>query len=98
VASAGYNFVRWLGGATAPYAASKLGELVDPSLPYYAGALCCLVGVTQLVTQASPAASSRASWAASSSGVPTNAGPQPGGRRATTIATASLALAAGPTV
>ncbi|GAA4608410.1 MFS transporter [Actinoallomurus liliacearum] len=51
VASAGYNFVRWLGGAVAPYIASKLGEGVDPSLPYYAGALCCLIGMAVLYTR-----------------------------------------------
>ncbi|MCO5992683.1 MFS transporter [Actinoallomurus rhizosphaericola] len=51
VASAGYNFVRWLGGAIAPYIASKLGEQVDPSLPYYAGALCCLAGMAVLYTR-----------------------------------------------
>jgi MFS family permease len=51
VASAGYNFVRWLGGATAPYAASKLGEGVDPSMPYYVGALCCLIGIAVLYTR-----------------------------------------------
>ncbi|MCO5972115.1 MFS transporter [Actinoallomurus soli] len=51
VASAGYNFVRWLGGAVAPYIASKLGEQVDPSLPYYTGALCCLAGMAVLYTR-----------------------------------------------
>ncbi|MEV5747653.1 MFS transporter [Actinoallomurus sp. NPDC052308] len=51
VASAGYNFVRWLGGAVAPYIASKLGEGVDPSLPYCAGALCCLIGMAVLYTR-----------------------------------------------
>ena len=30
VASAGYNFVRWMGGALAPYIATKLGEDVRP--------------------------------------------------------------------
>jgi MFS transporter, ACDE family, multidrug resistance protein len=51
VASAGYNFVRWLGGAIAPYAASRLGEGIDPALPYYAGALCCLAGMAVLYTR-----------------------------------------------
>ncbi|GAB3986486.1 MFS transporter [Actinoallomurus acanthiterrae] len=51
VASAGYNFVRWLGGAIAPYAASRLGEEIDPALPYYTGALCCLVGMAVLYTR-----------------------------------------------
>ncbi|NYE47647.1 hypothetical protein HDA32_002767 [Spinactinospora alkalitolerans] len=49
VASAGYNFVRWLGGALAPFVATKLGEEVDPALPYVVGALCCVVGMAILV-------------------------------------------------
>ncbi|GAA4631290.1 hypothetical protein GCM10023196_060140 [Actinoallomurus vinaceus] len=48
MASAGYNFVRWLGGAIAPYAASRLGDGIDPALPYYADALCCLAGMAVL--------------------------------------------------
>ncbi|MCG5218798.1 MFS transporter [Streptosporangium sp. KLBMP 9127] len=45
VASAGYNFVRWMGGALAPFIATKLGEEISPDLPYYLGALCCLAGI-----------------------------------------------------
>lgn len=45
VASAGYNFVRWMGGVLAPYIATKLGEAISPDLPYYVGAACCLVGI-----------------------------------------------------
>ncbi|MFD8557141.1 MFS transporter [Streptosporangium canum] len=48
VASAGYNFVRWMGGALAPYIATKLGEDVAPALPYLLGALCCLAGMAVL--------------------------------------------------
>ncbi|MDP9867245.1 MULTISPECIES: MFS transporter [Streptosporangium] len=48
VASAGYNFVRWTGGALAPYVATKLGEDVAPTLPYFLGALCCLAGMAVL--------------------------------------------------
>ncbi|GLZ79031.1 MFS transporter [Actinorhabdospora filicis] len=44
-ASAGYNFVRWMGAALAPYIASKLGEEVSVSLPYYVGAACCVVAM-----------------------------------------------------
>ena len=33
VASAGYNFIRWMGGVIAPYAAPKLAELATP-LPF----------------------------------------------------------------
>ncbi|MEU8122801.1 MFS transporter [Spirillospora sp. NPDC049024] len=45
VASAGYNFVRWTGGALAPYAATKLAEEVDAKLPYVVGAACCAVAI-----------------------------------------------------
>lgn len=48
VASAGYNFVRWMGGALAPYIATKLGEDVAPAVPYFLGAFCCLVGMAVL--------------------------------------------------
>ncbi|MFI6599736.1 MFS transporter [Nonomuraea sp. NPDC050536] len=48
VASAGYNFVRWMGGALAPFIATKLGEEISPALPYYVGALCCAVGMAIL--------------------------------------------------
>ncbi|MGI5167372.1 MFS transporter [Spirillospora sp. CA-253888] len=51
VASAGYNFVRWMGGALAPYIASKLAEEFDPSVPYYAGAACCVVAIAILVVR-----------------------------------------------
>ncbi|GAA4065765.1 MFS transporter [Nonomuraea soli] len=48
VASAGYNFVRWMGGALAPYLATKLGEEVGVAVPYLLGAVCCLAGMTIL--------------------------------------------------
>ncbi|MQY03897.1 MFS transporter [Actinomadura macrotermitis] len=49
VASAGYNFVRWMGGALAPYIASKLAEHFSTAVPYYAGAACCAVAMAILV-------------------------------------------------
>ncbi|WP_157431365.1 MFS transporter [Actinomadura hibisca] len=51
VASAGYNFVRWMGGALAPFFASKLAEKTDASVPYYVGAACCLVAIAILVVR-----------------------------------------------
>lgn len=45
VASAGYNFVRWMGGALAPFIATKLGEEISPSLPYIVGTACCAVAM-----------------------------------------------------
>ncbi|TYD00085.1 MFS transporter [Arthrobacter echini] len=43
VASAGYNFVRWLGGALAPFAATKLAELYDPRVTYAVAAAMVVV-------------------------------------------------------
>jgi MFS family permease len=37
VASAGYNFVRWIGGAVAPWLAGQLAERVNPHVPFYVG-------------------------------------------------------------
>ncbi|MBB5784119.1 MFS transporter [Nonomuraea jabiensis] len=48
VASAGYNFVRWMGGALAPFIATKLGEELGVAVPYALGAACCLVGMAIL--------------------------------------------------
>ncbi|MEU7894966.1 hypothetical protein AB0B45_19175 [Nonomuraea sp. NPDC049152] len=48
VASAGYNFVRWMGGALAPFIATKLGEEAGVAVPYTVGAICCLAGIAIL--------------------------------------------------
>ncbi|MEV4397531.1 MFS transporter [Nonomuraea sp. NPDC049607] len=48
VASAGYNFVRWMGGALAPFIATKLGEEVGIAVPYAVGAACCAIGMAFL--------------------------------------------------
>lgn len=39
VASAGYNFVRWMGGALAPFVAAQLGEHFGPQVPFFAAAV-----------------------------------------------------------
>jgi MFS family permease len=51
VASAGYNFVRWMGGAIAPYLASKLAEHINSDAPYFVGAACCAVAIGILATR-----------------------------------------------
>ncbi|MGW0810092.1 MFS transporter [Nonomuraea sp. NPDC002799] len=51
VASAGYNFVRWMGGALAPFIATKLGEEIGISVPYVLGAVCCVIGMAVLYTR-----------------------------------------------
>lgn len=45
VASAGYNFVRWMGGVIAPFTATKLGEGVGVSVPYYVAAVVAVLAV-----------------------------------------------------
>ena len=48
VASAAYSFVRFSGGAVAPYVAGKLGENVSIHAPFWMGAGAVLVGVLVL--------------------------------------------------
>jgi len=38
VASAAYSFIRFVGGAAAPFLAGKLDESFVPSIPFYVGA------------------------------------------------------------
>jgi MFS family permease len=45
VASAGYNFVRWMGGALAPFIATWLGETFGAPVPFYASATALLVAI-----------------------------------------------------
>ena len=49
VASAAYSFVRFSGGAVAPYAAGKLGENVSIHAPFWMGAAAVFVGVAILM-------------------------------------------------
>jgi MFS family permease len=45
VASAGYNFVRWMGGALAPFAAAQLGEHFGAQVPFFAGAVATIIAI-----------------------------------------------------
>jgi MFS transporter, ACDE family, multidrug resistance protein len=67
VASAAYSFVRFSGGAVAPYAAGKLGENVSIHAPFWMGAVAVAVAVAVLAAgsrflrgEALPAAHSQA--------------------------------------
>lgn len=51
IASAGYNFVRWIGGAIAPFLAGQLAERINPHVPFYVGAGALLLGLAVLVTR-----------------------------------------------
>jgi MFS transporter, ACDE family, multidrug resistance protein len=48
VASAAYSFVRFSGGAIAPYAAGKLGEHVSLHAPFWMGAVAVVIGIAVL--------------------------------------------------
>ena len=50
VASAGYSFVRFIGGAIAPYLAGKLAEWYTPHIPFFVGAGATLIAVLVLFT------------------------------------------------
>jgi MFS transporter, ACDE family, multidrug resistance protein len=49
-ASAAYSFVRFGGGAVAPWLAGKLGESVSPHLPFWVGAGATALAVVVLLT------------------------------------------------
>ncbi len=48
VASAAYSFVRFSGGAVAPWLAGKLGEEISPHLPFWVGAGATALAVAAL--------------------------------------------------
>lgn len=48
VASAAYSFVRFSGGAIAPYAAGKLGENVSVHAPFWMGAAAVVIAIAVL--------------------------------------------------
>ncbi len=49
IASAGYSFVRFIGGAIAPYLAARLGEIFNPHVPFFVGAAAILLGLVVLL-------------------------------------------------
>jgi MFS family permease len=55
-ASAAYSFVRFSGGAVAPWLAGKLGEEINIQLPFYVGAFAVLLAVGALATGWKPLA------------------------------------------
>jgi len=48
VASSAYSFVRFSGGAIAPWLAGKLAEWYSPHVPFYAGAVAVIVSILVL--------------------------------------------------
>jgi MFS transporter, ACDE family, multidrug resistance protein len=55
-ASAAYSFVRFSGGAVAPWLAGKLGEEVNIQLPFYVGALGVVIAIAVLASGRKPLA------------------------------------------
>jgi predicted MFS family arabinose efflux permease len=49
-ASAAYSFVRFVGGAIAPWLAGKLGESISPHVPFWVGAVATVLAVGVLST------------------------------------------------
>jgi nucleotide-binding universal stress UspA family protein len=50
IASSAYSFVRFCGGAVAPFVAGKLGEHVSVQAPFYLGAAMTAIGIGVLWT------------------------------------------------
>jgi MFS transporter, ACDE family, multidrug resistance protein len=50
VASAGYSFIRFSGGAIAPYLAGKLAEWFSPHVPFFVGAGAVVIGMLVLAS------------------------------------------------
>lgn len=50
VASAGYNFLRWLGGAAAAYCAPELGEVLAPWVPYALFGVLIAVSIVLIIS------------------------------------------------
>jgi MFS transporter, ACDE family, multidrug resistance protein len=48
VAAAGYSFLRFIGGAIAPYLAGVLAEIVSPSFPFFFGSAAIVVAIAVL--------------------------------------------------
>jgi MFS transporter, ACDE family, multidrug resistance protein len=48
VASAAYSFIRFVGGAAAPFLAGKLAESFVPSIPFYVGAIAVFASIAIL--------------------------------------------------
>ena len=50
MASAAYSFVRFCGGAIAPWLAGKLGEEINVHVPFWVGAVAVVLAVGVLLS------------------------------------------------
>jgi hypothetical protein len=50
IASSAYGFVRFIGGGLAPFAAGKLADATDLSVPFYLGGITFVAAIFVLAT------------------------------------------------
>nr|WP_245739892.1 MFS transporter [Thermoflavimicrobium dichotomicum] len=50
IASSAYSFVRFTGGAIAPWLAGKLAEWFNPAIPFYVGAIAVIISIITLMS------------------------------------------------
>jgi hypothetical protein len=65
IAAAGYSFVRFIGGAVAPYLAARLGEIFNPHVPFFVGAATIVLALVVLLAgnrQLGPNRRGRGRW------------------------------------
>jgi MFS family permease len=77
IASSAYSFVRFCGGAIAPFVAGKLGEHVSVQAPFYLGAVMTAIGVGVLWTYREALRPVGALTRPAALGVPATAEPSP---------------------
>jgi nucleotide-binding universal stress UspA family protein len=77
VASASYSFVRFTGGAVAPWLAGKLAEHISPATPFVVGAAAVAVAAAVLIAGRRTLVAAREQALAQATGAPAPAAPAP---------------------
>jgi MFS transporter, ACDE family, multidrug resistance protein len=88
IASSAYSFVRFCGGAIAPFVAGKLAEHVSVQAPFYLGAAMTAIGVAVLCTYRHSLRPAGATAPAPDRTTTTTPAPIPAGAAATVLAVA----------
>jgi MFS transporter, ACDE family, multidrug resistance protein len=88
IASSAYSFVRFCGGAIAPFVAGKLAEHVSVQAPFYLGAVMTAIGVGVLWTYRRALRPASPNVPAHDRPTTTTPAPLPGGTAATVLAVA----------
>ena len=99
VASAAYSFVRFCGGAIAPFVAGKLAEHVSVASPFYVGTVMTAISVVVLWMYRDAFVSTRTVPAPAAQAAPdaVPAATAPATARATTVAAPLVVAVGGPT-